>query len=58
VLVRFLVTTCGNVYDDRVENVDEPDDYDQPATIQNMTVVLPEESMARPITTSPSAAKP
>lgn len=35
VLVRFLVTACGNVYDDRVENVDEPDDYEQPATLQN-----------------------
>lgn len=34
-LVRFLVTTCGNVYDDRIENVDEPDDYGQPGTIQN-----------------------
>ena len=26
---------CGNVYDDRVENVHEPDAYDQPETIQN-----------------------
>ncbi len=34
-LVRFLVTVCGNVYDDRVENVHEPDAYDQPETIQN-----------------------
>ena len=34
-LVRFLVTACGNVYDDRVENVHEPDAYNQPATIQN-----------------------
>lgn len=33
-LVRFLVTTCGNLYDDRVENVFESD-YDQPRTIQN-----------------------
>ncbi len=33
-LVRFLVTTCGNVYDDRVENVFDAD-YDQPRTIQN-----------------------
>ena len=34
-LVRFLVTTCGNVYDDRVENAAEPDDYDQPGTVRN-----------------------
>jgi hypothetical protein len=34
-LVRFLVTVCGNVYDDRVENVHEPDDYEQPSTVQN-----------------------
>jgi hypothetical protein len=34
-LVRFLVTVCGNVYDDRVENVHEPDAYHQPGTIQN-----------------------
>jgi hypothetical protein len=34
-LVRFLVTVCGNVYDDRVENVHEPDAYHQPETIQN-----------------------
>ena len=34
-LVRFLVTVCGNVYDDRVENVHEPDAYQQPETIQN-----------------------
>lgn len=33
-LVRFLITTCGNVYDDRVENVHD-DDYLQPRTIQN-----------------------
>ena len=33
-LVRFLVGTCGNVYDDRVENVLD-DDYRQPQTIQN-----------------------
>jgi hypothetical protein len=33
-LVRFLVTTCGNVYDDRVENVHDAG-YDQPRTIQN-----------------------
>lgn len=33
-LVRFLVTTCGNVYDDRVENVFDRD-YEQPRTIQN-----------------------
>jgi hypothetical protein len=33
-LVRFLVTTCGNVYDDRVENVHDAS-YDQPRTIQN-----------------------
>jgi len=33
-LVRFLVTTCGNVYDDRVDNVHDAD-YDQPRTIQN-----------------------
>jgi hypothetical protein len=33
-LVRFLVTTCGNVYDDRVENVYDAS-YDQPRTIQN-----------------------
>ncbi len=34
-LVRFLVTVCGNVYDDRPENVDEPDDYGQPGTVAN-----------------------
>ena len=34
-LVRFLVTVCGNVYDDRLENVHEPDAYDQPDTVQN-----------------------
>jgi hypothetical protein len=34
-LVRFLVTTCGNVYDDRVENASEPDEYDQPGTVRN-----------------------
>jgi hypothetical protein len=34
-LVRFLVTVCGNVYDDRPENVDEPDDYAQPQTVAN-----------------------
>ena len=34
-LVRFLVTTCGNVYDDRPANVDEPDDYGQPETVAN-----------------------
>ena len=33
-LVRFLITTCGNVYDDRVENVLDTD-YDQPRTVQN-----------------------
>jgi hypothetical protein len=33
-LVRFLVTTCGNVYDDRVENVYD-DAYDQPHTAMN-----------------------
>jgi hypothetical protein len=33
-LVRFLVTTCGNVYDDRVENVHDAG-YDQPRTVQN-----------------------
>jgi hypothetical protein len=33
-LVRFLVEECGNVYDDRPENVFEPD-YDQPDTVQN-----------------------
>ncbi len=33
-LVRFLVETCGNVYDDRVENVFDAD-YHQPHTIQN-----------------------
>ena len=34
-LVRFLVTICGNVYDDRPGNVDEPDDYGQPDSIAN-----------------------
>ena len=33
-LVRFLVTTCGNVYDYAVENVYD-DDYGQPATPMN-----------------------
>ncbi len=33
-LVRFLVETCGNVYDDQVENVYETD-YHQPHTLQN-----------------------
>jgi hypothetical protein len=33
-LVRFLVTTCGNVYDDKVENVHDAD-YEQPHTDQN-----------------------
>jgi hypothetical protein len=33
-LVRFLVETCGNVYDDRVENVFDTD-YHQPHTVQN-----------------------
>ena len=33
-LVRFLTTTCGNVYDYAVENVDDTD-YDQPATEMN-----------------------
>ena len=33
-LVRFLVETCGNVYDDRVENVYDTD-YRQPHTVQN-----------------------
>ena len=33
-LVRFLVETCGNVYDDRVENVYDTD-YHQPHTPQN-----------------------
>ena len=33
-LVRFLVTVCGNVYDDAVSNVHD-DDYDQPHTPQN-----------------------
>jgi hypothetical protein len=33
-LVRFLVTTCGNVYDDRVENVHDVS-YEQPRTVQN-----------------------
>lgn len=33
-LVRFLVTTCGNVYDDRVANVHD-DDYRQPHTAMN-----------------------
>ena len=33
-LVRFLTTTCGNVYDYAVENVDDAD-YDQPATAMN-----------------------
>jgi hypothetical protein len=33
-LVRFLVTTCGNVYDYEVANVHD-DDYDQPHTEMN-----------------------
>ena len=33
-LVRFLVEQCGNVYDDRVENVHDLE-YDQPHTAQN-----------------------
>ena len=33
-LVRFLVTTCGNVYDYAVENVRD-EDYDQPETPMN-----------------------
>ena len=33
-LVRFLVTACGNVYDDQVANVHD-DDYDQPHTAMN-----------------------
>lgn len=33
-LVRFLVKTCGNVYDYAVENVRD-DDYDQPQTSMN-----------------------
>jgi hypothetical protein len=33
-LVRFLVETCGNVYDDRVENVFDTA-YRQPHTVQN-----------------------
>ncbi len=33
-LVRFLVEACGNVYDDRVENVHDVD-YHQPHTVQN-----------------------
>ena len=33
-LVRFLVTTCGNVYDDQVSNVFDAD-YDQPHTAMN-----------------------
>jgi hypothetical protein len=33
-LVRFLVTTCGNVYDYAVENVHD-DDYGQPHTAMN-----------------------
>ena len=33
-LVRFLVTTCGNVYDWAVENVRD-DAYEQPATLAN-----------------------
>jgi hypothetical protein len=33
-LVRFLVMTCGNVYDDQVANVTD-DDYDQPHTAMN-----------------------
>ncbi len=33
-LVRFLVAACGNVYDDRVENVLDAT-YHQPDTIQN-----------------------
>ena len=33
-LVSFLVTVCGNVYDDRVANVHD-DSYDQPHTEQN-----------------------
>jgi hypothetical protein len=32
--VRFLVTTCGNVYDYAVENVRD-EDYDQPDTPMN-----------------------
>lgn len=32
--VRFLVTTCGNVYDDRVANVHDAS-YDQPETAMN-----------------------
>ena len=34
-LVRFLVTTCGNVYDDRPANVRRAHDYDQPDTAAN-----------------------
>jgi hypothetical protein len=34
-LVRFLVSACGNVYDDHPGNVDEADDYAQPDTIAN-----------------------
>lgn len=33
-LVRFLVTACGNVYDDNVTNVHDAD-YDQPHTAMN-----------------------
>ena len=33
-LVRFLVTTCGNVYDYAIDNVHD-DDYDQPHTPMN-----------------------
>ena len=33
-LIRFLTTTCGNVYDFAVENVNDAD-YDQPATEMN-----------------------
>ncbi|MEO5966195.1 MAG: hypothetical protein ABIR11_12075 [Candidatus Limnocylindrales bacterium] len=33
-LVRFLVTTCGNVYDDQVSNVFDSE-YDQPQTLMN-----------------------
>ncbi len=33
-VVDFLTTTCGNVYDDSVSNVDDAD-YDQPRTAMN-----------------------
>jgi hypothetical protein len=33
-LVRFLVEQCGNVYDDRIENVHDVE-YEQPHTTQN-----------------------